>query len=184
MARPPERDEIGTLLDYWTVNPLGSQSYFEEVAMDLVKWERPAPLDLWDAFEGLRGELDRALDPFRSPDAAGLFDRASAPAVDVIETDEEYIVVADLPGVDRKDLELSVTGSLMSIKGDKKAELESEKKRIFRKETWVGSFSRTINLPAQVDSGRIEAELKDGVLTVRLAKREEAKTKLITVKVD
>lgn len=152
--------------------------------MDLVKWERPAPLDLWDAFEGLRGEMDRALAPFNAPDVAGLFDRLAAPAVDVIETDEEYLVMADLPGVDRKDLELSVTGSILSIKGDKKAEGESAKRKIFRKETWVGSFNRTIDLPAQIDSGRVEAELKDGVLTVRIAKREEAKTKLITVKVD
>jgi HSP20 family protein len=152
--------------------------------MDLVKWENPAPKDIWDAFDGLRGELDRALDPFRSPDAAGLLDRRTAPAIDVIETEEEYLVIADLPGVDRKDLEVSVTGSLLSIKGDKKAEKESDKKRIFRKETWVGSFSRTIDLPAQIDAGKIGAELRDGVLTVRIAKREEAKTRLITVKVD
>jgi HSP20 family protein len=152
--------------------------------MDLVKWESPAPKDIWDAFDGLRGELDRALDPFRSPDAAGLLDRTTAPAVDVIETEDEYLVMADLPGVDKKDLEVSVTGSLLSIKGDKRAERDADKKRIFRKETWVGSFSRTIDLPAQIDSGRIGAELKDGVLTVHIAKREEAKTKLISIKVE
>jgi HSP20 family protein len=152
--------------------------------MDLVKWEGAAPKDLWDAFDGLRGELDLALDPFRSPDISGLFDRMSAPAIDVMETPDEYIVAADLPGVDRKDLELSVTGSLLSIKGDKKGERDAEKRRIFRKETWVGSFSRTIDLPSQVDAGKITAELKDGVLTVHLAKREEARTKMISVKVD
>ena len=151
--------------------------------MDLVKWERPAPTDLWEAFDGLRGELDRALDPFRSPDVAGIFDRTTAPAVDLIETEEEYLVVADLPGVDKKELELSVTGSLLSIRGDKKAEQESEKRKFFRKETWMGSFSRTIDLPDMVDSGNISAELADGVLTVRVPKREEAKAKLISVSV-
>jgi HSP20 family protein len=149
--------------------------------MDLVKWDSPAPMDVWDAFDGLRGELDRALDPFRIPSVAGLLDRTTAPAVDVLETEEEYLVMADLPGVDKRDLEVSVTGSLLSIKGDKKGERDSEKRKIFRKETWIGSFSRTIDLPAQIDAGKITAELKDGVLTVRIAKREEAKTKLITV---
>jgi len=149
--------------------------------MDLVKWDSPAPTDLWEAFDGLRGELDRALDPFRIPSVAGLLDRTTAPAVDVLETEDEYLVLADLPGVDKRDLEVSVTGSLLSIKGDKKGERDSEKRKIFRKETWVGSFSRTIDLPAQIDAGKISAELKDGVLTVRIAKREEAKTKLIAI---
>jgi HSP20 family protein len=151
--------------------------------MDLVKWERPAPTDLWEAFDGLRGEMDRALDPFRSPDIAGLFDRPTAPAVDIVETEDEYLVVADLPGIDKRDLELSVAGSLLTIKGEKRAEQESGKRKVFRKETWVGSFGRTVNLPAQIDSGRIAAELKDGVLAVRIAKREEARTKLIDVAV-
>jgi HSP20 family protein len=149
--------------------------------MDLMKWERPAPIDLWEAFDSLRGDMDRALDIFRVPDAAGLLDRTTAPAVDVVETEDEYIVAADLPGVDKRDLELSVTGSLLSIKGEKKAERESEKRKVFRKETWKGSFSRTIDLPAQVDSGKISASLRDGVLEVRIAKREEARTKMIAV---
>jgi HSP20 family protein len=151
--------------------------------MDLFRWERPAPIDLWEAFDGLRGEMDRALDPFKSPDVAGLFDRQTAPAVDIVETDEEYFVVADLPGIDKRDLEVSVAGSLLTIKGEKKSDQDSAKRKIFRKETWAGSFKRTVDLPAQIDSGRIAAELKDGVLAVRIAKREEAKTKLIEVAV-
>lgn len=151
--------------------------------MDLTRWGAPATRDLWEAFDGLRGDMDRALDFFSLPDAAGLFDKTTAPAVDVVETDEEYLVVADLPGVDKRDLEVSVTGSLLAIKGVKKADGNSEKRKVFRKETWVGSFSRTIDLPAEIDPGKIKAELKDGVLALRIAKREEAKTKLITVNV-
>lgn len=150
--------------------------------MDLMKWERPASMDLWEAFDGLRGDMDRALDLFRVPDAAGLFDRTTAPAVDVVETEDEFIVYADLPGVDKGDLELSVTGSLVSIKGEKKAERESEKRKVFRKETWKGAFSRTIDLPSQADPDKVSAELKDGVLSVRVAKREEAKARMIAVK--
>jgi HSP20 family protein len=151
--------------------------------MDLTRWGAPATRDLWEAFDGLRGDMDRALDFFSLPDAAGLLDKTTAPAVDVVETDEEYLVVADLPGVDKRDLEVSVTGSLLAIKGVKKSEGNSEKRKVFRKETWVGSFSRTIDLPAEIDPGKIKAELKDGVLALRIAKREEAKTKLITVNV-
>jgi HSP20 family protein len=152
--------------------------------MDLMKWERPAPLDLWDAFDGLRGDMDLALDLFKAPDAAGLLDRTTAPAVDLIETDDEYLVVADLPGIEKKDLEVTVTGSLLAIKGDKKGEQESERKRIFRKETWIGSFKRTIDLPAEIDPAKVVAELKDGILTVRVAKREEARARQISVKVE
>jgi len=149
--------------------------------MDLMKWERPVPVDLWEAFDGLRGDMDRALDLFKVPDAAGLLDRTTAPAVDVLETEDEYLVMADLPGVDKRDLEVSVTGSLLSIKGEKKAERETEKKKVFRKETWKGSFGRTIDLPAQVDAAKVSANLKDGVLAVRIAKREEARTKMVAV---
>lgn len=151
--------------------------------MDLAKWGAPATRDLWEAFDGLRGDMDRALDFFSLPDAAGLLDKTTAPAVDIVETEEEYLVVADLPGVDKRDLEVSVTGSLLAIKGVKKAEGNSDKRKVFRKETWVGSFSRTIDLPAEIDPGKIKAELKDGVLALRIAKREEAKTKLIAVNV-
>jgi HSP20 family protein len=151
--------------------------------MDLMKWEGRSPRDLWDAFDGLRSEMDRALDPFRAPDASGLLDRTTAPAVDVVETDEDFVVVADLPGVKKDDIELSVTGTLLAIKGDKKAETQSDKRKIFRKETWVGSFTRTIDLPSDIDPDKVQAELKDGVLTVRVAKREEAKTKTIAVSV-
>ena len=151
--------------------------------MDLAKWGAPTTRDLWEAFDGLRGDMDRALDFFSLPDAAGLLDRTTAPAVDIVETEEEYLVVADLPGVDKRDLEVSVTGSLLAIKGVKKAEGNSEKRKVFRKETWVGSFSRTIDLPAEIDPGKIKAELKDGVLALRIAKREEAKTRLIAVNV-
>jgi HSP20 family protein len=151
--------------------------------MDLMKWEDRNPRDLWDAFDGLRSEMDRAMDLFRLPEASGLLDRTTAPAVDVLETDEEFLVVADLPGVKKEELELSVAGTLLSIKGDKRTESQNDKRRFFRKETWVGSFNRTIDLPSDIDPEKVQAELKDGVLTVRVAKREEAKTRAIAVAV-
>jgi len=151
--------------------------------MDLAKWGAPATRDLWEAFDGLRGDMDRALDFFSLPDAAGLLDRTTAPAVDIVETEEEYLVVADLPvEIAQSDVEIGER-ALGGQERVKKAEGNSGKRKVFRKETWVGSFSRTIDLPAEIDPGKIKAELKDGVLALRIAKREEAKTKLIAVNV-
>jgi len=140
-------------------------------------------MDLWEAFDGLRGEMYDALDFFKVPEVSGLFDHAGAPALDVIEGKDEYLVLADLPGLRKEDLDLSVTGTLLCIKGEVKPEKETEKRKVFRKESWAGSFKRTIDLPAMADTGKIGAELKDGVLSVRIPKREEAKPKLIDVAV-
>jgi len=151
--------------------------------MELMEWERPTQVDLWDAFEGLRGEMDRALDAIKMPDSAGILDRSAAPAIDVIETEEEFLVVADLPGLQKGDLELSLTGTLLSITGEKKEERDFEKRRFLRNENWAGSFRRTLDLPSRIDPEKIMAELRDGILTIRIAKREEAKTKMIMVSV-
>jgi HSP20 family protein len=151
--------------------------------MDYLPWDRSSPTDLWDAFDSLRGEMERSLGLFRSPGASGLLDRTASPAIDVLETGDEFIVTADLPGVSKDNLELSVTGTLLAIKGSKQVEHEEEKRKFLRKETWVGGFGRTIELPANVDPDKVSAELKDGILTVRIAKREEAKTKAIAVSV-
>jgi len=152
--------------------------------MDLVPWNKRAPNDLWDAFNDLRSEMERSFGDFRFPDATGLLDRTGSPAMDIIETNEEILVVADLPGVKKEDLELNLAGTLLTIKGSKRMEQNSDKRRIFRKETWTGSFARTIDLPANIDNEKVDAELKDGVLTLRISKREEAKTKTISIRVE
>lgn len=149
--------------------------------MDLMKWEGPGTRDLWDAFDSVRGELDNALDFFRLPEAAGIFDQARAPAIDLLEGPEDYELLVDLPGIERKDIEVTVAGNLLTIKGSKKNEAETGKRKFFRKEAWVGSFARTINLPDRVNTASVKAELKDGVLHVRLAKREEAKQKVVAI---
>jgi HSP20 family protein len=151
--------------------------------MDLVRRQRPVPMDLWDAFDGLRGEMYDAFDIFRTPDVPGLFDHSAAPSMDVIEGKDEYLVLADIPGVKKDDLDLSVTGTLLCLKGEVKAEKDSEKRKIFRKESWIGSFKRTIDLPAMAENGKISAELKDGVLAVKVPKRDEAKPRLIDIAV-
>lgn len=130
-----------------------------------------------DAFE----ELSRFFD--LGWDNAGLYDHAMSPTVDLVETEDGYSLMADLPGVDKKDLELSVENNVLTIKGEKKTGTEEKKeKRFFRRETWAGSFRRTISLPAAADSTNVNAQLKNGVLTVTIGKREELKPRQIPVK--
>ncbi len=130
-----------------------------------------------DAFE----ELSRFFD--LGWDNAGLYDHAMSPTVDLVETEDGYTLMADLPGVDKKDLELSVENNVLTIKGEKKTGTEEKKeKRFFRRETWAGSFRRTISLPAAADSTNVNAQLKNGVLTVTIGKREELKPRQIPVK--
>lgn len=130
-----------------------------------------------DAFE----ELSRFFD--LGWDNAGLYDHALSPTVDLVETEDGYTLMADLPGVDKKDLELSVENNVLTIKGEKKTGTEEKKeKRFFRRETWAGSFRRTISLPAAADSSNVNAQLKNGVLTVTIGKREELKPRQIPVK--
>jgi HSP20 family protein len=151
--------------------------------MELTKWDRPAPVDLWDAFEGLRGEMDRALDSLKVPDGSGIFDRSVAPAIDLIEREDDFLVVADLPGLRREEIDLTLAGTLLSIKGEKREERDNGKRTFLRREHWAGSFRRTINLPGSIDPDKVEAELKDGVLSIRIVKRDEAKTRTISVSV-
>jgi HSP20 family protein len=152
--------------------------------MELVPWKKNVPNDLWDAFDDLRSVMERSFGGFGLPDVTGLLDRTGSPAIDIIETSDEILVMADLPGVKKEDLELNLAGTLLTIKGSKKSEQNSDKRKIFRKETWVGSFARTIDLPANIDNEKVDAELKDGVLTVHISKKEEAKTKAISVRVN
>ena len=97
------------------------------------------------------------------------------PRVDVTEDNENLFVEADIPGVDKTDLKLSVTGDVLTISGEKKKESRDEKMNYYRIERNYGSFSRSFTLPAEVHADRISAEFKNGVLKITLPKTEEAK---------
>ncbi|MFP4644922.1 MAG: Hsp20/alpha crystallin family protein [Spirochaetales bacterium] len=115
--------------------------------------------------------------------APGLFDRNMAPALDMVENTDDFVVTVDLPGVSQDDVDLSVADNVLTIKGEKKGESESEERNYFRKETWQGSFQRTVSLPQGVDPDNVQAEMKNGVLSITLPKREEAKPRKINVNV-
>ena len=133
----------------------------------------------WDPFTPLRREMERLFDSFgrdyRWPAPMG--HGAMAPSIDVSETDNELKVEAELPGVDEKDVEVTISENLLTIKGEKKAEKEEKKKDFHLVERSYGAFARSVNLPFAADPGKSKASFKNGVLTVTLPKPPEAKTK-------
>lgn len=105
-----------------------------------------------------------------------------APQVDIEETDKEMVVKADLPGVDPKDIEISLSENTLTLRGEKKEEKEEKDKNYHRVERFAGQFYRRIPLPAQADPEKIEASTANGVVTVTVPKKAEAQAKKITVK--
>ena len=105
------------------------------------------------------------------------------PSVDISETEKEITVKAELPGIDKKDIEISLDENHLIIKGEKRGETEETGKHFHRVERTFGSFYRSLLLPATVAKDKIDAAYKDGVLTVVLPKSEEAKKRVTHVKV-
>ncbi len=106
------------------------------------------------------------------------------PAVDVVETEKAYEVTADLPGMDEKNIEVKVADGVLTIKGEKQQEKEEKKKDYYLQERSFGSYQRSLELPEGVETDKIEASFKKGVLTVTLPKKPEAQksTKKIEVR--
>ena len=142
------------------------------------KWDRRFH---WNELDGLRKDFDRLLE-FGSLDTAGqLSARSFAPAADVTETDTDVLVKCNLPGVKTEDVEVSMRDRVLTIKGEKKGEKDIKEKHYHRKETWEGKFQRSFSLPVTVDQTKIEAVLKDGVLTVKMQKKQATEAKMIPV---
>ncbi|MBX7257086.1 MAG: Hsp20/alpha crystallin family protein [Candidatus Hydrogenedentes bacterium] len=149
--------------------------------MALVRWKDKGELtpfsalrDIENQFSRLFGELNRDFGPF---------DRVWSPTVDLKETDDAYALEADLPGLKKEDIDLTVVDNLVTIKGSRKHEAETKEKGYHRVERRYGSFERSFEIPGGFDAEKIKAHYEDGVLKVTLPKREEAKPKQIEVKV-
>jgi len=100
-----------------------------------------------------------------------------APVIDIFTEGEDVLVKAELPGMKKEDIDVSLTGDTITISGEKKKEEKMEKKDYYRIERSYGSFSRSFRLPAEVQSDKVTAKFKDGVLEIRIPKTEEAKKK-------
>jgi len=105
-----------------------------------------------------------------------------APAVDIFERGDDLIIRAEIPGVDKDDIDVNVEKNTLVIRGERKREKECEEDRTYRMERLFGNFVRTFSLPRTVDTSRISASCKDGVLELQLPKAEEAKPKRIEIK--
>jgi HSP20 family protein len=149
--------------------------------MALIRW-RDRDLEPVGTFDWLQQQINDLFDFPRFPDMQGLFDRRISPAVDLVEYPDHFRVECDLPGLDMKDIDLSIASGVLTIKGEKREEKVSDKAKVYRKETWEGSFQRTVSLPATVDADKVEATYRDGVLAIRLPKKEESKTRKIELK--
>lgn len=148
-----------------------------------VKKGTPARVGVPDVWQSFRNDMDRVFDRFGNgfglPTFPRLFDlepsvTVSVPAVDMAETDKAFTVTAELPGMDEKDVDVSVTGDLLLIKGEKRQEKEEKNKNYYLSERNYGQFQRSLNLPTGVDRDKITAEFAKGVLTVTLPKSTEA----------
>ncbi len=142
--------------------------------MTLVRW---APFREIDT---LRREMDRLFDNLAIEPVNG-FMTSGAPAVEIHETPEAVQLKAEIPGMDAKDLDVQVSAESVAISGERKTETRTEEKGFFRSEFRYGKFSRVIPLPARVQNDKVEAEYKDGILTLTLPKVEAEKNKVVKV---
>jgi HSP20 family protein len=153
--------------------------------MSLVRW------DPFRELEDMSERLNRAFGGVgrRGPARASEAGREAltvpdwAPVVDITETDDEYLIKAEIPEVKREDVKVSVENGVLTMQGERKQEKEEKGKKFHRVERYYGSFLRTFTVPDNVDDAKVRAEFKDGVLNVHLPKTEKAKPKAIDVKV-
>lgn len=126
----------------------------------------------------LLNQLQHELMPFISvcgQENAALRQDAWAPKVDIKEEEKEFVVFADIPGVDPNDIDIEMDGNTLTVKGEKKAEQEQKGKNYYRLERTTGKFYRQFTLPESIDSDKISAKTKNGVLAIHLPKAEEGK---------
>ncbi len=127
-------------------------------------------------------EIDDLFHNFFNDSDLSLWDGNRWPVIDIAEHDNEFTVIAEVPGCKAEDIDISVHGSRVSITGEKKQEEEKEKKGFYHFERSYGSFRREFNLGSDVDPARVNAVCKDGVLTITLPKTEKAKVTKVKVK--
>ncbi len=149
------------------------------MARDLIKWSQ------LPGMSSIQEEMNRMFDRFfRGGDlseigTAGMW----LPPIDLSETSDKITVKAEIPGMDPKEIDISIQGDTLIIKGEKKEEKEEKGKNYYRMERRYGNFSRSVDLPTSVDTNKVTAECKNGVLEITMQKKEEVKPKQISVKV-
>ena len=134
--------------------------------------------------ESLHKEMDRLFDEMTSEPARRAFNPQTLghdlvmPDIDEVEDDKAFHVSIELPGMDEEDIDITLAGRVLTIRGEKKEDEKEEGKEFYRRERTYGAFRRTLELPGEVDETKIEASFKKGVLTIGLPKTAEAQEKI------
>ena len=136
----------------------------------------------WNEHRGFLDEMENRLARLWEEGQESWFGGNAVPLVDVSETDTTIEAKLDLPGVDPKEIDIQLNGSVLTVSGERKEEKEEKGKTYHRVERRVGNFSRSLTLPCPVEEDEVAAAYKKGVLTITLPKTEQAKTRKITVK--
>jgi HSP20 family protein len=152
----------------------------------LTRWQRPE-FTTWPGFgrlTDLRDEIDRLFEvPLAALGRSSQLLSGWTPALDVYEDKDNVYVRAELPGMKKEEIDLSLHDGTLSISGERKSEDKFKDAEVYRAERFFGRFQRTVTLPTPVAADKVKAQYKDGILTVTLPKAEEAKPKHIDVNV-
>ena len=158
-----------------------------DVPVEVKKTAPPAQTNVPDVWQSFRSEMDRLFDRFGSgfgfPSLRRMFDTEpawrssfsfSTPAIDMSEDEKAYKISAELPGIDAKDIDVSVTGDMLVLKGEKRQEKEEKDQNYHFSERSYGSFQRAFELPASIERNKMATDFSKGVLTITLPKTTEA----------
>ena len=148
---------------------------------DLTPWRGPSLDWPFQPFQSFRQEMDRLFDDFLAPAQGRTLADGNGgglrPSVELKETDKSYMVTAELPGLDMKDIQIDLNENVLTISGEKKSEHEGQKGGVQYSERAYGRFERRIPFAQEIDAERVEATFKNGLLTVELPKNPRAQEK-------
>ena len=160
---------------------------------EMAKGNGGKDFSLWDPLHeryGIRGTLSRLFeDVFHGLERAGWGPGFAGmelwtPSVDVEEKDKEYLLTADLPGLDKKDIRVEVKNKVLTISGERKTDKEEKGKNYLRREHTFGSFSRSLSLPEDTKATEIKASYKDGVLSLKIPRVEGAQAQAAKIAIE
>ena len=141
----------------------------------LVRWGSRVP-SVWNEMSRLSRDMDRLFGEVSTTQRAGVF-----PPLNIYDDGESLVVKAEVPGIDPADLEINATVNALTIKGERKRPSADDKASFHRRERSYGTFSRSVNLPQEINSEKVQASYKHGVLEIMLPKAEEAKPRKIEI---
>jgi HSP20 family protein len=155
------------------------------MAWELTTWKPLKELTTLRDFDRMRNEIDRLWDSFLEVGSRRRGEDGNEwyPSLDIAETKNEVVVKAELPGMDPKDINVSLSDGMLTIKGEKKQEREEKEENYHLVERSYGSFTRSVALPKEVKNDKVSASYKNGVLRIVLPKSEEAKQKEVKIEV-